>query len=109
MPVTARIFLLRVIDERVHIALHRAIAAGGVRIELTARLHRDVGGSLHRLHREIAGRLDDDCPLATHPGDNGGPIFIVVPPTRLAFLAAPTRPVPQRLLPTLLGLSLLAS
>src|SRR5207302_5629133 len=38
-----------------------------------------------------------------------GPVFVIMAPTRLTFLAAPTRSTPQRLLPTLLGLPLLAS
>ena len=63
---------------------------------------------MHRLHREILGRLEHDGTLAAHPGDNGRPIFLVVSPARLAFLTAPTRPVPQRLLPALTCLALLA-
>src|SRR2546423_5898056 len=109
MHVTTCLFLLRVIDKRMHIALHRLIAAGGVRGEPTARLHRQVGGLLHRLHREISGRLYHNCPLATDPGDDGWPVFVIMAPTRLTFLAAPTRSTPQRLLPTLRGLPLLAS
>ena len=72
MHFATRIFLLCVIDELVHIALHCSIAAGGVGIESTARLHREVSGLLHCLHREISGRLDDDSPLATDPGDDRG-------------------------------------
>jgi hypothetical protein len=67
----------------------------------------EVSGLLHGLHGEIAGRLDDDSPLATDPGDNRGPVFIVVPPTGLAFLAAPTRAAAQRLLPTVFRLAFL--
>src|SRR4029453_18468359 len=62
---------------------------------------------LHRLHGEIFGRLDDNGPLATDPGDDRWPVFVVVAPPGLAFLAAPTRSTPQRLLPTLLGLAFL--
>jgi hypothetical protein len=72
-------------------------------------VHRDISGLLHRLDREIFGHLDDDTPLATDPGNNRGPVFVIMAPTRLTFLAAPTRSTPQRLLPTLLGLPLLAS
>jgi len=73
MHVTTCVFLLRMIDELVHVALHRPIAAGRVRGEPTARAHRDLGGLLHRLHGEIFGRLDDDRPLATDPRNNRGP------------------------------------
>src|SRR2546430_10365299 len=109
MHVITRIFLLRVIDELMQVALQRPIAAGRVRVESTARLHRDVGGFLHRLDGEIFGRLDDNRPLATDPGNDRRSIFVIMAPTRLTFLAAPTRSTPQRLLPTLLGLPLLAS
>src|SRR5205823_10903800 len=54
------IFLLRVIDKRMHIAPHRPVAAGRVRVQPTARLHGEVSGLLHRLHGEIFGRVDDD-------------------------------------------------
>src|SRR5205823_10870320 len=60
MHVTTRVFLLRMIDERVHVALHRPVAAGRVRREPTARLHRAVGCLLYCLDREIFSRLDDD-------------------------------------------------
>src|SRR5262249_40700456 len=56
----------------------------------------------------IFARLDDDRPLATAPGDDRGPIFVITAPTRLAFLAATTRAATQGLLPTLLGLPLVA-
>src|SRR5262245_4233432 len=71
-------FLLRVVDVVVHVALERAIAAGRVGVEPTARVHGKVRGLLHRLHGEIAGRLQDDRPLPTDPGDNGGPVFVMV-------------------------------
>src|SRR5262249_60885279 len=66
------------------IALQRPIAAGGIGVGATARLHRDGGRRLHRLHREISGRLYHDCPLATDPGDNGRPVFGIMAPARLA-------------------------
>ena len=53
-------------------------------------MHGEVGGLLHRFDREIAGRVDDHCSLATDPGDDGRPVFVVMPPPGLAFLAAPT-------------------
>src|SRR5262249_48194356 len=84
------------------------IAQCSLRIEPTARAHCDVGPLLHRLHREIFGRLDDATPLATDPCNNGGPVFVVMAPTGLTFLAAPTRAASQRLLPALLCLSFVA-
>src|SRR5215472_13820734 len=109
MHVTTGIFLLRMIDVLMHVARHRSIAARRVRIEPTARFHRQVGGLLHRLHGEIFGRLDDDSALATDPGDNSRPIFVIMASTGLTLLAAPTRAAAQRLLPTLLRLPLVAS
>src|SRR5262249_58602870 len=91
-----------------HVALHRPVAAGRVCVEPTARLDSEVSGFLHRLHGEIAGRVDDHRALAAHPGDNGRPVFVVMPPTGLALLAAPTRAAPQRLGATPPGLALLA-
>src|SRR5215475_1209282 len=73
MHITAGIFLLRVVDMLVEVARERPIAAGRVGIEPTARLDRQVRRLLYRLHREISGRLDDNCPLATDPGDDGRP------------------------------------
>src|SRR5262249_52481946 len=91
MHVTARIFLLRMVDKVVRIALQRAIAARRVRIEPTARVHREVGCLLHRFDGEIPRRLDDHCPLATDPGNNGGPGFFLVAPAPLALLSASPR------------------
>src|SRR5215831_14867951 len=102
------IFLPRVVDIVVHVALERAIAAVRVRVEPTACSHGDLGCLLYRLHREIFGRLDDDIPLTTDPGDDRRPIFVIVAPTGLAFLAAPPRPAAQRLLPAVLGLALVS-
>src|SRR5262244_1966257 len=100
MHVTARIFLLRMVNKVVHIALQRAIAARRVGIEPTAPLHGEVGGLLHRLDRKVPRRLYHDTAVATHPGDNGRPILVVMAPPGLAFLTAPTRSTPQRLLAT---------
>src|SRR6185295_15665979 len=86
-------------DIRMHIALHRPIATGRVGIEPTTGSHRDAGRLLHRLHGEIFGRLDDDRPLATDPGDHGRPIFVIMAPARLALLTATTCPASQQLLP----------
>src|SRR5262245_62736248 len=98
MHITPCVLFLGVIAERVHVALHRLIAARGVRIKAAPRLDGEVGGLLHGLHRAISGRLDNHCSLATDPGDNRGPIFVIMAPARLALLAAPTRSVSQRLL-----------
>src|SRR5262245_1535546 len=107
MDLPACILLLRVIGIVMHIALQRAIAADRIRVQPTARLDGEVSSLLHGFHCEIAGRLDDDSPLATDPGDNCGPVFIVVPPTGLAFLAAPTCAAAQRLFPTVFRLAFL--
>src|SRR4029453_1900004 len=90
------------------IAHQRPVAAGRIRIELTACLDCDVSRLLYRLHREIFGRLDDDRPLATDPGNNGGPVFVVMATAGLAFLTATTWLATQRLLPTPFGLPLVA-
>ncbi len=78
------------IDELVHIALHR-----------------DVGGFLHRLHGEIAGRLEDDRALSADPRNNRWAVFVVMAPAGLTLLAAPTCSASQRLLPTVFRLAFL--
>src|SRR5215510_8154379 len=90
MHVTARLFLLRMVNKVVHIALERPIAAGRVRIQPTARVDGEVHRLLHGLHGATFGRLEDDHPLAADPRDNRWPVFVVVPPTGLALLAATT-------------------
>ena len=107
MHVTACIFLLRMVDKVVRIALECAIAAGRVCIEPTARFDGKVGRFLHRLHGKVPRALYDNSPLTADPGDDGRPVFVVVPPTGLALLAATPWPTPQRLLPALLGLAFL--
>jgi hypothetical protein len=109
MHVTARICLLGMLDELVHVSLHRPIAAGRVGLQPTARLDRQIRCCLYRLDGEIAGRLADDSPLATDPRDDRRSIFVIMPPARLALRAAPTCAASQRLLPTVLRLSLLTS
>ena len=104
MPITAGVFLLRVLDRLLLVARQGPGAAGRIRLELTARLPCDVSRLLSRLHRAIFGRLDDDRPLATHPGNKGGPGLVVLAPAGLAFFAAPTWLATQRLLPTPFGL-----
>src|SRR5215510_14189537 len=95
-------------DERMHVALHCPVAAGGIRVDPTARLDGEVSGFLHRLHGEIARRVDDHRALAAHPGDNGWPVFVVVPPTGLALLAPASRAAAQRLRAAPLRLPLVA-
>ena len=94
MPLAARIVLLRVIDNIMQVARQRLIGAGRVGIEPAALSYGHVGGLLHGLHREIAGRLEDDLPLPVDPRNNSGPIFVIVAPAGLTLLAAPTWPAP---------------
>src|SRR5215475_8798529 len=98
MHVPTGIFLLRVIDKRMPIALQCLIAAGRVCIEPTTRFDGEVGRFLHRLDGEIAGRVEDDRALAADPGDNRRPVFVIMAPARLAFLTATTRTASQRFL-----------
>src|SRR5919108_5474543 len=57
------VFLLRVIYCVMLIARDQPVAAGRVRVELTAGSHGEVGGLLHRLNRKVPGRLDHDATL----------------------------------------------
>src|SRR5262249_51353000 len=91
------------------IARDQPVAAGRVRIEHTAGLHGEVGGLLHRLDRKVPCRVDHDATLAAHPGDDRGPVFVIMAPTGLALLPATTCSAPQRFLPPLLRLPLVAS
>ena len=61
------------------------------------------------MESEISGRLDHHCPLATDPGDDGRPIFVIMAPTGLALLPTPTRAAPQVLCPAVFGLAFLTS
>src|SRR5215467_10630515 len=88
------------------IAREQPVAAGRVRIELTAGVHGEVGGLLHGLDRKVPCCVDHDAPLTAHPGDDRRPIFVVMPPAGLAFLAASTRAVSQYLLPAVYRLAL---
>src|SRR5499427_3201815 len=90
------------------IARDQPIAAGRVRVELTAGLHGKVSGLLHRLDRKVPCRVDHDATLTTHPGDDRGPIFVIMPPPGLTLLATTTRAAPQGFLPTLFRLSFVA-
>src|SRR5262245_12935747 len=101
MHVTTCIFLLGMIDELMDVAFHCPITAGRVGGEPTARLHGEVRGLLHRLHREIFGHVDNDSSLSTDPGDDCWSVFVIMPSAGLAFLPTATRSAPQRLLPTL--------
>jgi hypothetical protein len=73
------------------------------------RLASELGGRLPRLPRALFGRLDDDRPLATPPGDNRGPSFGILAPARLALRTTATRPAPPRLLATTWRVALLPS
>src|SRR5262244_2334099 len=106
MHLPAGVFLLRMIDIVMHIALQGPIAARRVGVEPTACLHRQVGRLLHRLHGEISRRLEHGSPLAADPRDNRGPVLVIMAPAGLTLLAAPTRTASQCLFPTLLGLPL---
>src|SRR5215831_12951864 len=108
MPVTTGILFLRMIDERVHVALHCPIATRGVRRESAPRLDREVGRFLHCLDGKVPRRVDHDTSLAADPRDDGGPILVVMAPPGLAFLAATPGLASQRLLAARLGLALLA-
>jgi hypothetical protein len=72
-------------------------------------LHGEVSGLLHRLDGKILHTLHDNSPLAAAPRDNGGPIFVIMAPTRFTLLAPPPLTAAQRLLPALVCLALLAS
>jgi hypothetical protein len=106
--VTPGILFLRVIHERVHVALQGSIAARRVGVEPPPRLDGEVSRLLDRLDREIPGRLEDDRPLATHPRDNSRPVFVIMPSTGLALLATPTCVASQRLRATAWRLPLAA-
>src|SRR5262249_31203766 len=107
MHVTTCILFLRMIDELVHVALHRPIATRGVRRESAPRLDREVGRFLHCPDGKVPRYLDHDTSLAADPRDDGRPVFVVVAPAGLALLAATPWPTPQRLFPALLGLAFL--
>src|SRR4029453_1118200 len=105
MHVPTGIFLLCVIDKVMHIALERAIAAGRIRIEPTARVDGEVGRFLHRLDGKIPRRVDHDPSLAADPRDDGGPILVVMAAPGLTFLGATPWRAAQTLFSTLLGLA----
>src|SRR5262245_51504785 len=79
-----RLVPTQLIDARVQVALHRPIAAGRVGIEPTADLYCNISRFLYCLDGEIAGRLDDDMPLATDPGNHGGPVLVIMATPGLA-------------------------
>src|SRR5919197_1374908 len=108
MDLPTGIFLLRMIDVLVEVSLQRPIATGRIGIQATPHLDSQISRFLHRLHREIFGRLDDHSPLPTDPGDDRGPVFVIMAPPGLAFLAATTRSATQMFLPALFRLPLLA-
>src|ERR671914_243575 len=97
MYVTTRVFLLRMIDERIAVPLQGPIAVGRVCIEPTACLDCEVRCLLYRADREIPYRLHHDGSLAAHPRDQGRSVFVVMTPAGLTLLAAPTRSASQAL------------
>ena len=97
------------VDELVHVALERPIAASGVGIEPTARLDGEVRRFLPCGNGKVPCGLHHDATLAAHPRDEGRPSRVVVAPAGLTLLAATTRPAAQRLSPTPLCLALAAS
>src|SRR5262249_45823177 len=80
-----------------------------VRVQPTAGLDGESRRLLYGLHGEITGRLDHDSALATDPGDDRGPVFVIVASTGLPLLPATTRSAPQRLPATAFRLPLVAS
>ena len=105
--VSTRVFFLRVIDVLVQGALQGSIAAGGVGVQPTARLHSEIRGLLYGLHGAISGRLDDDRTLAADPRDHGWPVFVIMATAGLTFRAATTGSAPQRLLASMCRLAFL--
>src|SRR5262245_59698891 len=108
MHVPPRVFLLRVMHCVMRIARDQPVAAGRVRVELTAGLHGEIGSLLYRLDRQVPCRVEHDATLTAHPGDHGRPIFVVMASPGLAFLATPPWRAAQRFRPARLGLSLVA-
>ena len=109
MDLPACRLLLRLMDELVHVALHRPIAARCIRLESAPRVHGEVRCLLHRLDAESTGRLDDAGPLATAPRNHRGPVLGIMAPAGLTLRAPATRSTPQRLLATPVRLPLVAS
>src|SRR5262249_14709488 len=108
MHVPPRVFLLRVVHRVMRIARDQPVAAGRVRVELAAGLYADVDRLLHRLDGTVPCLVYLRTALASHPGDNGRPILVVVPPPGLTLLATPPGLAAQRFRPTRLGLSLVS-
>src|SRR5918997_5892655 len=109
MHLAAGIFLPRMMNEVVYVSLQRPIATRGVRIEPTPHVDCEVSSFLHRGDGKIPHGLYHDGTLAARPGNDGWPVFVVMPPTGLALLPTTTRAATQRLFPTLFGLPLTTS
>src|SRR5262245_19373804 len=109
MHLTTRIFLLRMVHEIMPIARQCPIATGRVGIEPTARLNGDVGCLLYGPDGKIPDRLHHDGSLAADPRDDRWPVFVIMPPARLALLAATPWSASQQLFPTVLRLALVPS
>jgi hypothetical protein len=100
MDCPARLFVLRVSDVRMPIALPPPRAAGRVGRPSTAGWDRKVGRLGPGLDGTILARRHHDGPLAAHPRDDRRPIFVIVAAARLALLASTPRPVSHGLCPT---------
>ena len=98
MHVTTGLFL-RVIDKLMHIARHRPIAAGRVRGEPTARVHRKVRGLLHRCTVQSWVAWMTTAPWRPTQAIDGRPVFVARPSTGLARLAAPRARRPNAFFP----------
>ena len=83
-----RLVPTQLIDVLVEVTLQRPIATGRIGIQATPRLHGDVGCLLDRLDREILDGMYNDGTLATDPHDDCRSVFVILPPARLALLAA---------------------
>ena len=89
VPVPTCGFLLRGMHSVRRLARAPPVAAGRVRSERTADLPGEVGGLLPRLDRTGPGRVDHAAPLTAPPGDERGPLLVVLARPGLAWRAAP--------------------
>src|SRR5215475_1361641 len=78
-------------------------------VELSATSEGHVSTTKFGGMCEILDGMDHNSTLPTHPRNDRGPVFVIMAPTRLTFLAATSRSAPQCLLPALCGLPLLTS
>ena len=109
MHLPTRVCLRRVVPRVLLRAREQPVAAGRVRVELTAGVQGQIGRLLHRLARKAPGRLAHPTTLATAPRDERRPIFVVMAPPGRAFLATPPGLAAPGCRPAPLGLSLVSS